>query len=139
MNPDLRAAFEREMAAARAVADPDRAFRHLERAHILGQRHLVPHLRVHVRMLKLGWLRHDAREVRGQILRAVAAVLGYAAGWVPLGNTGGADVSPLKPMPIPPEFVRYFGPGEPARGIRIRLGLLGAAVVVGAVVLTTAG
>src|SRR5687768_2741022 len=44
-----------------------RAFRHLERAHVLGQAITVDHTRVHWRMLKLGLKRSDAREVFGQI------------------------------------------------------------------------
>jgi len=28
--------------------------------------------------------------------------------WVPIGNTGGANVSALKPMPIPADLAEYF-------------------------------
>lgn len=47
MKAQLRMAFEAEMNAARAAYAEgalDGAFRHLERAHILGQRHTVPHV-----------------------------------------------------------------------------------------------
>ena len=37
--------------------------------------------------------------MRGQLLRLPAAIL-MSRLWVPLGNTGGANVSPLQPMPI---------------------------------------
>jgi len=103
MNPTLRAAFDREMAAA-AVAesggDLSLAFGHLERAHILGQRHTWPHIRSHVGMLRIGWRRNDWRELVGQLTR-IAAALVFSRIWVPLGNTGGANVSPIKSMPIP--------------------------------------
>jgi len=106
MNPELRAAFELEIAAAsdaRGRGDLNLAFSHLERAHILGQRHTRPHVRSHVGMLRIGWQRNDMREFIGQLTR-IAAALVFSRIWVPLGNTGGANVSPIKPMPIPPDL-----------------------------------
>ena len=38
--------------------------------------------------------------MRGQGLRLLAALL-MSRLWVPTGNTGGANVNPLQPMPIP--------------------------------------
>jgi|MDSZ01.1.fsa_nt_gb hypothetical protein len=55
-------------------------------------------------MLKLGIRRSDRREIRGQIVRLVAVIPGYVFGWVPKGNTGGADVSAIKPMAIPQDL-----------------------------------
>ena len=54
-------------------------------------------------MLRLGWARRDFREVRGQLPRIVAAAL-FSRIWVPFGNTGGANVPAMKPMPIPTEL-----------------------------------
>ena len=54
-------------------------------------------------MLKVGWRCGDAREIRGQILR-IAGSLVLSRIWVPLGNTGGADVSPIQPMAIPDDL-----------------------------------
>jgi Cdc6-like AAA superfamily ATPase len=54
MHPALRDAFEAELrqaAAAERGGDATRAFRHLERAHVLSQRHTVAHVRAHLRML----------------------------------------------------------------------------------------
>lgn len=102
----LRAAFEHEgtlAAAARAQGNLDLAFRHLERAHVLGQRYTRLHVRSHVAMLALGWQRRDGREVFGQLARIVAAAL-FSRLWVPVGNTGGANVSAVKPMPVPPDL-----------------------------------
>ena len=80
------------------------AFRHLERAHVLGQAATVEHVRVHWRMLRWGLRQRRPREVAGQVLRVVGAATKTAVGWVPTGNTGGADVSPFRPMPIAPDL-----------------------------------
>ena len=80
------------------------AFFHLERAHVLGQASTCLHLRVHLRMLRWGWQQRRCGEVMGQLLRLVGALSMTAVGLVPQGNTGGSDVSPFKPMPVPPEL-----------------------------------
>lgn len=85
--------------------DLDAAFAHLERAHILGQRWLTRHWTTHWRMLKIARKRRDRTEISGQIRRLAATPLGWALGWVPKGNTGGANVHPLKPMPLPEDMV----------------------------------
>lgn len=103
---NLEEAFAAEIAAARAAfhrGELDNAFYHLERSHILGQRHTGRHVLVHGWMLRVGVRRRDAREVFGQLLRIVAA-LAFSRIWVPLGNTGGANVSAFRPMPIPDDL-----------------------------------
>lgn len=109
---------ELELAAARVAelgGDPLSGFRHLERAHILGQQSTKQHVRVHLHMLIWGIRRHDPREVAGQILRVIGAATGTWAGLVPRGNTGGANVGALKPMAIPDDLAdqmakaRLFG------------------------------
>ena len=102
----LRVAVQRELDSAqraRMHGDSARAFAHLERAHILGQRLTVLHVSTHVAMLRLGWSRRDLREVVGQITRILAAAL-FSRIWVPIGNTGGANVPAMRPMPIPPDL-----------------------------------
>ena len=102
MKRTVRNVFEAELAAARQEAGAGRveaAFTHLERAHILGQRRTRPHVRSHWRMLRLGASVGDWREVLGQALRIAAAVL-FSRIWVPVGNTGRANVSAMKPMPV---------------------------------------
>lgn len=96
-----------EIAAARmaeAAGDGAAAFRHLERAHILGQNATVSHVRVHALMFGWGWRRRDLGEMLGQVLRIVGAATKTAMGWVPRGNSGGANVSPFQPMPIPADL-----------------------------------
>jgi hypothetical protein len=102
----IEEAFAREWQLARAArhaGDLERAFGHLERAHILGQRSTRLHVRSHVGMLGIAWQRSDVREIVGQVTRIVAATL-FSRLWVPVGNTGGANVSAFKPMPIPSDL-----------------------------------
>ena len=106
MHPELRQAYDREMNAATEQYhgnNLDKAFYHLERAHILGQSFTFAHARAHWWMLKVGLKRRDPTEIRGQVGRIIAALI-FSRIWVPLGNTGGANVHPLKLMPIPEEF-----------------------------------
>lgn len=103
----IRAYVELELNAARTAelaGDPLTAFAHLERAHILGQRSTVQHMRVHFRMLRWGLRRSNPREVAGQIVRLAGAGLKTWLGLIPEGNTGGANVSAFKPMPIPADL-----------------------------------
>jgi hypothetical protein len=99
----LQESYLAELSAAEAATDPERAFHHLARAHILSQRFTWHHVRVHWRMLKLGASLRDGREVLGQVTRMLAAAL-FSRIWVPIGNTGRADVSAMKPMPIPQDL-----------------------------------
>ena len=106
LKPHQRAAWDAEMPAARAAergGNLDAAFAHLERAHILGQRNTLAHTRAHLHMLRIGWRRRDLRELAGQLLR-IPAALTKSLIWVPAGNTGGANVSPFRPMPVPPDL-----------------------------------
>jgi hypothetical protein len=83
-----------------------KSFRHLERAHVLGQASTYQHVRVHVHMLAWALRTLSAREIAGQLLRTVGAATKTPFGLVPTGNTGGADVSPFKPLPIPADLAR---------------------------------
>lgn len=76
------------------------AWRHLERAHILGQPYPYQHSEVHWLMLRFGFLIKDWKEIQGQILRLLVGGIKSFVGKVPVGNTGGANVPPLLPMEI---------------------------------------
>lgn len=92
-----------EIAAADRLAasgDLAESFRHLERAHVLGQTSTYEHTRVHWRMFKLGLRMHSPREIWGQIVRIIGAATKTPLGIYPTGNTGGANVWFFKPMPI---------------------------------------
>src|SRR4051794_818837 len=99
----LRAWSDERAAArtARAGGDLASEWRHLERAHILSQPMAGPHVRTHLAMLGSGVRRRDFREILGQLVRIVVAAPGSWTGRYPVGNTGGADVSALHPMPVP--------------------------------------
>ena len=104
---------ERDAAgAARRRGDTSSEWKHLERAHILSQPMAVPHIRTHVAMLGAGLRRQDRREVVGQLLRLVVAGPGSLTGRYPVGNTGGADVSALAPMPIPEDLRPFLNTEE---------------------------
>jgi hypothetical protein len=93
-----------EAALAESKGNPRQAFAHLERAHVLGQASTREHVRVHWKMLAWGLRNRHPAEVLGQLLRIAGAALLTAFGFVPAGNTGGANVSPVKPMPIPDDL-----------------------------------
>jgi hypothetical protein len=90
--------------AARSRGDLAAEWNHLERAHILSQPMAGPHVRTHVSMLGYGLRRRDRREVVGQLVRLVVAGPGSWSGRYPVGNTGGANASALRAMPIPEDL-----------------------------------
>lgn len=99
-------AFEEELKRARGfrqTGDSARAWLYLERAHILGQRSTRLHVRAHLQMLRHAWQRQDTREVIGQLTRIVGAAL-FSRIWIPEGNTGGANISAFRSLPIPPDL-----------------------------------
>jgi hypothetical protein len=55
-------------------------------------------------MLRFAWRRDDFFEVRGQVIRMLAAGPASSLGIAPLGNTGGARVGITSPMPIPEDL-----------------------------------
>ena len=105
----IRPHVDAEIAAALRAQrrnDMPRAFAHLERAHVLGQASTWLHIRVHWLMLLWGLRQRSPREIAGQVLRVAGAATKTPFGLVPTGNTGGADVSPLRRMPIASEVQR---------------------------------
>ena len=103
----LGAAWRLERDAAREArrrGDVATEWHHLERAHILSQPRALLHLVTHVAMLAAAARRRDGREVAGQLVRTLLAAPGSISGRYPVGNTGGADVSALRPMPIPDDL-----------------------------------
>lgn len=110
MRPPLRQALNTELAQARAAqssGDFAAAFAHLERAHVLSQRHALAHAGVHLRMLGWGLAAGQPGEVLGQLPRILAALL-FSRIWVPSGNTGGSRVSAFQPMPIPADLAQIL-------------------------------
>ena len=94
------------------------AFRHLERAHVLSQNWTLEHMLVHWRMLVWGVRRGDWREIVGQVFRILGAAAKTGFGLVPRGNTGGANVSPFRAMPIPEDLARLLAKAPKPSRIR---------------------
>lgn len=107
MNTLLKNAYLAELRAAQSAASYAQSFYHLERAHILSQRFTAKHVYVHWLMLKQGLSARDWHEIFGQLKRIVAAAI-FSRIWIPLGNTGRANVSAIKPMPIPDDLREFL-------------------------------
>lgn len=116
MNPIQRSAFDGEIAQARtfiAAGSLEAGFAHLERAHVIGQSFVVPHVQSHWLMLRVELLRRRPAAVLGQLVRTVLGALGSAVGVVPAGNTGGTNTSMFKRMPVDAELQNIIDGREP--------------------------
>ncbi len=80
------------------------SWRHLERAHILGQAYPVEHTQVHWQMMCFAFKIKNIKEIIGQIPRLFVGEIKSFVGEIPVGNTGGANVPPLKTMEIPDDL-----------------------------------
>lgn len=114
LSPDfarrIRPSVQAELDAARwheSRGCVDLAFHHLERAHILGQASTREHVRVHWAMLLCAERQRNLGELLGQAWRVAGAALKTWV-WVPVGNTGRANVSGFRPMPVPAELCRLI-------------------------------
>ena len=85
-----------------------KAWHHLERAHIIGQLYPLQHTYVHLKMLLFGFKIKSMREILGQIPRLIFGGIKSFVGLVPFGNTGGANVPPLKSIPIEKSVLEIF-------------------------------
>lgn len=83
------------------------SFYHLENAHVLGQKHVYRHTLSHYWMLVYGIKTNSSKEIIGQLFRIIASIL-FTLIWVPTGNTGGTNISAVKPIPIRKELQKYF-------------------------------
>lgn len=131
MVSEVKAAFRQEMAIAKAAekrGDIALAKIHLERAHILGQRWYLAHIYSHYHMLRMALNESDWTEARGQIVRLIGAGPFHLVGWLPIGNTGGADVLPTAPMSIPSDLLPYF------EGYSLRNGLVTRSLILTSII-----
>lgn len=107
MPQGLRSAYEKELNSFHHLegkGELHAAWRHLERAHILGQPWAIEHTEVHWEMLKFGFRIKNTREIVGQIPRLLVGGVKSFVGKIPVGNTGGANVPPLRSMEIPDDI-----------------------------------
>ena len=130
---NVRSHVEREFTAAdsnEGRGDFSTAFRHLERAHVLGQASTREHVRAHWRMLLWAVRQRDVSEIAGQIFRIVGAASMTAIGLGPQGNTGGSNVSPFRRMPIPQDLAMVFATLKPPAPRKRLIGLCAPLVLV---------
>lgn len=109
----LRTHYQKELSQASELMVNDNlpsSWHHLERAHILGQPWAVEHTQVHWRMLKFGMYIKDWPEIAGQLPRLIFGGVKSFVGKIPVGNTGGVDVPPLRPMEIPDDLKELLKP-----------------------------
>ena len=59
-------------------------------------------------MLLVGIKTINLGEILGQLIRIPAGIVGSFINVVPRGNTGGSNVSALKPTPIPEDLKKYL-------------------------------
>lgn len=107
MNKNLYKYFKVELDKANEFisrGEYQSGWHHLERAHILGQSYFSAHTLVHWKMLRFGIKIKDKKEIVGQIPRLLVGGVKSFVGTVPIGNTGGANVPPLKSMEIPEDL-----------------------------------
>jgi hypothetical protein len=119
VNRRQRQAFDREISLGRefmAAGDLVRAFKHLERAHVIGQTFVGAHSKAHWLMLTLEVRRRRVGAVIGQVVRLVLGTIGSAVGVVPTGNTGGTDISMFRRLPIAPELQAIIDDSSSGRG-----------------------
>ena len=111
----IKTFLQAEYRDARSAVDAGKtaeAWHHLERAHIVAQGMLVPHIYSHWRMLRLAVRTSDFRETVGQLMRLALAPLGNLSGRLPIGNTGRSDVSAFVHMEIPADLQAILGAGS---------------------------
>lgn len=88
--------------------DLTEAWHQLERAHVIGQAYPYQHSLVHWEMLVFGCKIKSIKEILGQIPRLLVGGVKSFIGTIPVGNTGGANVPPMRSMPIQQEIKEIF-------------------------------
>lgn len=86
------------------LGDLKSSWRHLERAHIIGQYHPASHFGSHFRMMIFAIKNKDLNEFWGQVPRLLGGWIGSLMNRIPVGNTGGANVPIFAPMEIPDDL-----------------------------------
>lgn len=86
----------------------EQSWNHLERAHVIGQAYPYAHSFVHWKMLQFGFKIKSVKEIIGQIPRLLVGGVKSFVGQIPVGNTGGANVPPLKSLPIQADIQDIF-------------------------------
>lgn len=112
MSPHVKEAYRAELAAfsnSMNIKDWAAAWVHIERAHILGQYFVVPHLETHWLMLLLALKTFDFKEAAAQIPRLILAAPGSLTGKAPQGNPGSGRVGIFTPQEVPEDLRKVLG------------------------------
>jgi Protein of unknown function (DUF3703) len=115
MTNTIKIHYQAEIAAyhvARQNGATPRAWHHLERGHILAQRHFFLHLDSHLKMLSYAIALHQRKEIFGQLARLALVPLGNISGRLPMGNTGRSNISAFQPMDIPADLQVLLDPKD---------------------------
>jgi len=107
----LKPFFSKELKAYKkelAINNLPKAWQHLERAQNIGQAYPYEHSYVHWKMLLFGIQIKSGKEILGQIPRLLVGGVKSFVGTIPVGNTGGANIPPLKPLPIEDDIQTIF-------------------------------
>lgn len=103
--------YQKELEAVKDNLQHDNlqnAWLHLERAHIIAQKYPYEHTFVHWKMLQFGIKIKSSKEIVGQIPRLLVGGVKSFVGHIPVANTGGANVPPLKAMDIPEDIQKIL-------------------------------
>lgn len=109
--PALKPYFEQELEAYHQTLNQENyvlAWHHLERAHVIGQAYPFAHSQVHWKMLLLAIQIKSIKEIIGQVPRLLVGGIKSFVGKIPIGNTGGSNVPPLKSMPLTEDIKSIF-------------------------------
>lgn len=112
MNYKIEVAFLKEMHESKSYFKEkkfQKSWYHLERAHIIGQRFVWPHVRVHCKMLEFAVRQKDTKEMIGQLIRIPGGFIGSLINKVPIGNPGGSNVKATKSFPLPKDIAKILG------------------------------
>lgn len=111
MNPKIKKAYQIEIKSftdAVATKDWTAAWFHVERAHILGQYFVVPHIETHWLMFGLALKSANYKEMLAQIPRLLLAAPGSLTGKAPKGNPGSSRVGIFTPSETPEDLSRIL-------------------------------
>ncbi len=111
MNNELKIAIKKELHSGSIFlksGQTQKAFYHLQRAHILGQTNPYFHTLSHLYMFYAAIIDKNIKEMIGQLFRIPTGFIGSIFGIVPIGNTGRSNVNAFKSMPIPSDLQRLI-------------------------------
>lgn len=115
MKSELEKFFNREIEGykkAIKLKDDKLCYVHLGRAHILSQKNVFMHLKVHWLMFKYAFKKKKVPEILGQALRLAVTIPGHLFGKLPSGNIGWSNVGLTEKMPVPEDLKEIYFSSE---------------------------